>query len=763
MSPSPLVDNLIIRIARRIRLSGQVQGLGVRPAIARFANECRIAGTVSNRMDGVEICIEGGPGQVEDFQSRLSDRLPASAHVEAIKVEEIPAADRREFLIEEGAVGGLIRTRVPQDLVVCAECLADVSSEGNRRQNYPFASCTICGPRYSIIDQMPYERARTRMAPFRMCPACDREFSDPANRRFHAQTNACPDCGPQIWCGARNGRLVARHGEALQAAVEHILRGLIVAIRGIGGYQLVCDATSERAVSRLRERKRRPKKPLAVMVIDIESAGQLAEIDEPARESLVGPANPIVLLRARAGNGLAARIHPDLDSVGVMLPTTPLHFLLARDCGRPLVMTSGNLEGEPLAVNVDESIDRLRDIADLWLHHDRAIARAVDDSVVRIIAGRPVTLRLARGLAPLSLALPAVLPAVAVGGQQKTSIALSNGATAILGAHLGDMGSSRSREHFAEDAARTIELFGVPQPLWIHDLHPDYFSTQWAQDQKGRRIAVQHHHAHVVATMIEHGWLDREVIGVALDGSGYGANGTIWGGEFLLATPADFRRVGHLRDFPLAGGEAAIREPWRVAVALVQQAKGAKALSRVMSGPLHEKATRLLPLLDRPQLSPRTTSAGRLFDGIASLVLGIERADFEGRPAMSLEAAADRTVETGYSFAIDLQDILQLDWRPVIVELLSDLRKGTPVGTMAMRFHRAFAIAIATVCRRFAPRPVALGGGVFQNRLLTELILELLADSKQPVALPGRIPPNDGGLAAGQLAVGLTRFGSKGG
>ena len=762
MLPYPAASESISCIARRITLSGRVQGLGVRPAIARLAEECRLAGTVSNRLEGVEIDIEGSPEHIEHFQQRLPSRLPAAAKVESIETTVTPTAGRNEFHIEERPFTGLVRTQIPQDLAACADCLADVASERNRRQDYPFTSCTNCGPRYSIVDAMPFERSRTQMASFAMCSACQAEYSDSTDRRFHAQTNACSNCGPQVWCVERYGRLVARHGAAVKAAVDHILRGLIVAVRGIGGYQLVCDATSDQAVARLRERKRRPKKPLAVMVADLSVAERLADLDHASRDLLVGPANPIVLLPARSGNGLASAIHPELESVGVMLPTTPLHWLLVRDCGRPLVVTSGNREGDPLAVEVDEAADRLRNVADLWLHHDRPIARPVDDSVIRMIAGRPMTLRLARGLAPLSLDLPEYAPAVAVGAHQKSAIALSNGAQAILGAHVGDLGSVRASERFLAEAANSAALYGATRPLWIHDPHPDYFTTQWAQNQMGSHIAVQHHHAHVAATMLEHGWLDREVLGVAFDGTGYGTDGTIWGGEFLLATAAGFRRVGHLREFPLAGGETAIREPWRVAVALVEQAAGAKGLTGVFADRLHDGAARLLPLLERSHLSPRTTSAGRLFDGVAALALGIERAEFEGFPAMRLEAVADRTVETAYTFAVEEHIPLRHDWRPMIVELLTDLNKGMDAGTIAMRFHRGLAAAVATICRRFAPLPVALGGGVFQNRLLIELFLELMSGSNQLVEFPSRIPPNDGGLAAGQLAVGLALAKPKG-
>ena len=763
MTPTPATSEPTTHIAKRILLSGKVQGVGIRPAIARLAVECGVAGTVSNRLEGVTIEVEGPVVNLDAFQRRLVGALPAATRLDDVRSEEIVPAERIGFRIEANDYRGPVVTLVPQDVVTCPECLEDVAQSGNRRHDYPFTTCTNCGPRYSLIEAMPFDRSRTRMTEFTLCAGCRAEYESPADRRFHAQTISCPECGPQIWAGERGGRLVARHREALQAAVECLRSGMIVALRGIGGYQLLCDATSEQAVARLRARKRRPSKPLAVMALDSGIAEKLAELDGTEQAALASPANPIVLVRARSQNGLAPGIHPGLSDIGLMAPTSPLHWLLLRECDFPLVVTSGNREGEPLAIDVDEAIDRLRDLADLWLHHNRSIARPVDDSVVRVIAGRTVTLRLGRGLAPLPLDLPTVIPAVAVGGQQKVAMALGNGSSAILGAHVGDVTSVRSRERFTTEVSRTLELYGATRPLWIHDLHPDYVTTQWAQDQTGARLAVQHHHAHIVATMIEQGWLDREVLGVAFDGTGFGANGTIWGGEFLLATATGFRRAGHLREFSLAGGTTAIREPWRVAVALVRQAGGTKALSKAFSEKLAERAQRLLPLLDRPQVSPRTTSAGRLFDGVAYLALEIERAEFEGYPAMRLEAMADRTDNKEYTFALDDGETLQIDWRPMITELLRDLRKGTPPGILSMRFHRGLARAVAVLCRKFSPRPVALGGGVFQNRLLTELILDALSDSGQTVGFSMRIPPNDGGLAAGQVAVGMAIHARRGG
>lgn len=746
-----------LRAARRLTVTGFVQGLGVRPSVARLALECGVAGSVSNRLSGIQIEIEGPPSQIDQFQELLPRRLPAAARIDAIETTAIPVAGRPAFVIEEAAATGIVATQVPRDLAACPECLQETGRASDRRYRYPFTSCTNCGPRYSIVDTMPFERSRSAMARFPLCPACRAEYTDPADRRFHAQTTCCPDCGPQIWCCDCARQVVARRDEALRSAVDALRQGLIVAVRGVGGYQLVCDATSTAAVERLRARKQRRSKPLAIMAADLAAAERLAEVDAVARAALLDPANPIVLLPVRLECDLAAGVHPGLDCVGVMLPTTPLHWLLLQDCGRPLVVTSGNREGEPMAVEVDDAHVLLAEVADLWLHHDRPIIRAIDDSVVRVIAGRAVTIRLARGLAPLPLALPFVDPALAAGGQQKAALALCNGSQSILGPHIGELDSPRNRERFLSEARHSLALYGVTGPLRLHDLHPDYFSTRWVHDQPGRRDPVQHHHAHVAAGMLEHGWLDREVLGVAFDGTGYGPDGTIWGGEFLHATDRAFRRVAQLREFPLAGGEAAIREPWRVALALVQQALGDEAALSLFSGSRRESAARLRLVLERPQMSPRTSSAGRLFDGVAALVLEIERSDFEGFPAMQLESAAQPTDEPGYHFSLEEGDPLQLDWRPMVVDLLADLRRGAAPGAMAMRFHRGLAAAAAAVCRRFAPLPVVLSGGVFQNRLLTELLVEGLAGSNQPVGLPGRIPPNDGGLAAGQLAVGLAR------
>jgi hydrogenase maturation protein HypF len=447
-----------------------------------------------------------------------------------------------------------------------------------------------------------------------------------------------------------------------------------------------------------------------------------------------------------------------MDCVGLLLPTTPLHWQLAQSCGRPLVATSGNREGDPLAAEVDEAHEQLAPIADTWLHHDRPIVRPIDDSVVRIMAGRQVTLRLARGLAPLPLDLPCGRPILALGGQQKVALALANGAQAVLGPHVGDLDGVGTRERYLAHLRQLVDLYGAEPELLVHDLHPDYFTTQWASQHELPTIAVQHHHAHVVAGMLEHHWFDRKVLGIAFDGTGYGTDGTIWGGELLLTTASEFRRVGRLRPFRLVGGEAAIREPWRVAVALVAEAVSPQAaLELATDDDRRSAAERVLAILNHDSYSHITTSAGRLFDAAASLILGTVAAQFDGQPTMLLESACDPSADGAYDLPLREGETLEVDWRPWVVAVLADRAARVPSGAMAMKFHRAVAAAIDAVCRRFPELPVVLSGGVFQNRVLVELLCERWTGRRPPLGLPGRIPPNDGGLAAGQLAVAVAR------
>lgn len=746
----------IARAAARLVLRGQVQGLGVRPAIFRLAVELELAGTVRNTAAGVEVFIEGSAAAIAAFSRRLRPELPTEAKVESISLE--PAAPRgcQEFAIEAESAAEPPGVLVPPDRAVCDDCLRECRDAHDRRHRYGFASCTRCGPRYSIIRSLPYERAETTMAAFPLCAACEREFCTPGDRRFHAQTNACPVCGPRIWFVDPAGRTCAVAEGALPAALDLLRSGRILALRGVGGYQLLADAGDEQAVRRLRERKGRAAKPLAVMVASLTDAGCIAHLNDDERRALCGPANPIVLVRARQSDAIASGVHPGIDTIGLMLPSTPLHALLAFDFGGPLVCTSGNAEGEPLEFEVEAAEQRLAGMYDGWLHHDRPIARPIDDSVVRLIAGRPVTIRLARGLAPLHLPIDVAQPTLALGGHMKCAAAWSNGRQAVLGPHVGDQDSLAARQRLFEQIDAWQELYRFQPEFVAHDLHPDFATTRLAVELGRESLAVQHHHAHVLAAMIEHGWLDRSVQGVAWDGTGYGPDGTIWGGEFLISTTRGFDRIAALRPFRLPGGEHAVRQPWRTALAVLKDAVGIQAAMRAVPPDLTTyQAAAVVPLLDAPSLSPRTTSAGRLFDAAASVILGVRGVDHEGQAAMMLESVADGSADGSYPLPLVESALLQLDWRPLFVDLLRDRRVGVCPSVMAARFHRALAGGIVSVCRRRLDLPVVLCGGVFQNRLLTEMILEMWQSTIR-LGLPGVIPPGDGGLAAGQLAAAIS-------
>ena len=746
----------VVHTAIRLTLTGRVQGLGVRPAIARWARQLSLTGWVENTCQGVEVVAEGASDAVERFVRELPRRMPGAAVLESQVCVPVEFANSTSFEIRCASVTGTLKTRVPQDLVCCEDCCREALSESGRRSGYAFSSCTACGPRFSLVESMPYGRDRTTMRHFDLCPACQREFHSHVDRRFHAETNACPACGPNWWCRDTSGRMVATREEAIRVAAESIHRGEIVALQGLGGYQLIVDATSEAAVGRLRNRKQRFGKPFAVMVASVEQVHRLAWCDEQERQALQSPAGPIVVLTRREATAIARGVSPGLDTLGLMLPTTPLHLLMLEACQRPLVVTSGNREGDPLEFEHEGASRRLANIADLWLEHDRAIRRPVDDSVVRVLAGRVAVLRMARGFAPLPLELPSLAPLLAVGGHQKAAVALSNGEQALLGPHVGNLDSVAERERWEEQLAGMLALYGSSPSMLAGDLHPDYASTRWAVAQPQRFLPVQHHHAHVVAGMIEHHWLDRTVLGVAFDGTGFGDDGTVWGGEFLTATVTGFRRVGHLLPFGLPGGERAVREPWRIAVSLVHRAMGIERAASLsfQSG----KPASLVPLLGNPGFSPTTSSAGRLFDGIAALVLGVELSRFEGQGPMLLEAISDRSAEGCYSICVSNGKPFVLDWRTAVTQILDDIRAGVAPGVMAMRFHRGLARSVFEATRRFPDLPVVLSGGCFQNRLLVESIVALHEATGQPVGTPGHIPVNDGGLAAGQLAIASARL-----
>lgn len=748
------------RIAYRIVLQGFVQGQGVRPAVAQLAEREGWCGTVRNTSEGVELRLAAEGLTPAVIEAALRSTLAGLA---GLRIDVIPDAGWTGFAIDASTDDAGLATPVPRDVAVCEECLTEANSPGNRRFRYGLTSCATCGPRYSVLLAMPFDRERTSLRAFPLCPECRQEYDSASDRRRHAQTMACPQCGPQVWIADREGRQLAAGDEAAEWSAHALCDGRILALRGVGGYQLLVDATSSAAVRELRRRKGRPAKPFAVLCRSIAEARRLGELDILSERELLSPANPIVLVSARPGTALAEEVHPHMRDVGLLLPTTALHARLAELANRPLVCTSGNEDGEPLAFAVDEAEKVLRGIADLFLHHDREIVRPIDDSVVRPMGGRPVTLRCARGLAPLPLELSGP-PVLALGAQLKSACAWSNGRQAVLGPHVGDLQGLGTRERWTEQIAALSELYRLDRPRLVVDAHPEGFPWLWAQTTDREVQSVWHHHAHVVAGMLEHGWCDRTVLGVAADGTGWGPDETLWGGEVLLASLAAFRRVAHVRRFSLPGGEVAIRDTWRVAAAVLGQLDEL-SLPQI-AGCVNRAAPEVRQMLElsRSAMAAKSTGLGRLFDAAACVILGLTEVSFEGEGAMRLEAACDPSAQGEYPWHMRGDELIEIDWRPAWRALVADRMQDVSPGVMAERFHRGVTAWMVELARRW-PRlnglppdiPVVFSGGVFQNRRLIELLVERWPAECGPLGLPGRIPPNDGGLAAGQLAMALAR------
>ncbi len=741
--------------ARRWVLEGRVQGVGFRPFVHRLAARHGLAGWVQNRLGRVVVHAEGPPAALARFGEALVREAPPLACPRIAESAEVPPRGMAGFRILASASDGEARVHLPPDRSVCEACLCELEDPRDRRHRYPFVNCTQCGPRYTIIESLPYDRARTSMARFALCADCAREYADPGDRRFHAEPLACPRCGPRLrWRGAGG----AAEGEgALAAALECLRGGGIVAVRGVGGYHLLCDARSDAAVARLRARKRRPAKPLAVLFPDLAVVRRVARLDAAAAEALADPARPIVLVPLRQDAGLAAGIAPGLGEVGALLPYSPLHHLLARGFGAPLVATSGNVSGDPVVTDPDEAEALLGAVADGFLHHDRPIVRPADDPVLRPIAGAPRPLRLGRGTAPLELELPRALPepVLATGGHMKATIALAWERRAVVSPHVGDLEAPRARALFERLAADLQRLYGVRARRLLHDAHPDYFTTRWARAAGLPARAVQHHRAHASALAAEHPDVERWLV-LAWDGVGYGDDGTLWGGEAFLGRPGAWRRVASLRPFRLPGGARAAREPWRSALGVLWEA----GLERPVPGAPADVGL-LRAAWARGRNAPLTSAAGRLFDAAAALTGLCAAASYEGEGPMRLEAAAARAAGTpaeppALAWRPGRDGILRLDWAPLLPALADG---GRAPEARAAAFHEALARAVAALAARMAREApgltVGLCGGVFQNRLLAERCLALLAGRGIGVRLPLRVPGNDGGLAFGQVAEAL--------
>ncbi len=752
----------VIRTA--VRVEGIVQGVGFRPFVYSLATGLGLGGLVGNDVDGVFAEVEGPQPAVREFLVALERDAPPLARIERITATDMPPAGIASFRIVASDPAGTRRALIAADSATCADCLREMSDSADRRFGYPFINCTNCGPRFTIVRDVPYDRPLTTMTGFEMCERCAAEYHDPADRRFHAQPVCCPACGPAL-------RLVGADGQALGgepvAATASLLRGGgIVAVKGLGGYHLAADALCEEAVATLRARKHREDKPFALLAADLGAARRLAELDEASAGLLTSQARPIVLLPRRADSDIARATAPGNRQLGIMLPYTPLHHLLAGAVGRPLVLTSGNISDEPIAYRDSDARSRLGAIADAFLTHDRAIHMRTDDSVCRAFLGRPMLLRRSRGYVPepvvVRLGFPR--PVLACGAELKNTFCLAKGHHAFLSQHIGDLENAATLRSFTEGITHFRRLFDVDPQVVAYDLHPEYLSTKYAADLSDvDLVGVQHHHAHIASCLADNG-ADGPVIGVAFDGTGYGTDGTIWGGEFLVADCADFRRAGHLAPVPMPGGQAAIRQPWRMAAAYLDHACAeSEGLDVARRNAARWGA--VVAMARRGVNSPLTSSAGRLFDAVAAIIGVRDAVNYEGQAAIELEQVADPGERGAYHAAIEASadpgTPFRVHGRDLVRAAVTDLAGGTPREVIAARFHNGVAALIEAGCLllrdAYGLDTVALSGGVFQNMLLLEQAVSQLEGRGFRVLVHSRVPCNDGGISLGQAVVAAAR------
>lgn len=771
--------------AVEVMVRGIVQGVGFRPFVHRLALRFGLSGWARNELGGVRLRVQGGTSDLAAFLDALEKEAPPLARLDEVEVTPAVFGPFSSFQVQGSVAGADGRILVPPDTAICEICLDELFDASNRRHLHPFVTCTDCGPRFTLIREMPYDRERTSMADFKPCSQCGEEYRNPRDRRFHSETNACPNCGPKIWLEMEPGTCAAsteagreNSDAVLRSAAGLLQRGKILAIRGIGGFHLAVDATDEQAVRRLRRKKGRESKPLAVMVAEIAEARRIAVVSGHAESLLLSKERPIVLLRKRPDAPLAPSVAPGLSWVGVMLPYTPLHHLLLRSVGRPLVMTSGNRSEEPIATGNEEARRRLSQVADAFLLHDREIVSRCDDSVVRWCGGGfGVMIRRSRGYAPLPLALPfpSPIPLLAVGAHLKNTLAVAEGREVFLSQHIGDLENLETLEHFQNSLRQLRALFRLDPKRVAADLHPDYLSTRLAEELSRSwdlppPLRIQHHHAHVAAVAAEHG-LEEPVVGIAYDGTGYGEDGAVWGAEILVADLRAYRRRGHLRYAALPGGEAAVRQPWRSALGYASLEEPLVHKWRpVWAGVPKQNFALVLAQAQAGIHSPLVSSMGRLFDGAAA-VLGVRlRADYEGQAAMELESLALRHGKAcrraGEPLPFPARRTHDGSWVmdpvPLLDALFEGRRRGEEVGELALRFHEAVArttVEVAVeVCQEEGISMVALGGGTFQNALLVRRVTRLLTRRGVRVLLPKLLPPNDGGVSFGQVAVAAARL-----
>jgi len=743
----------------RVIIRGAVQGVGFRPFIYRLAEELGLKGWVINNTQGVFIEAEAEQAALQQFLLRIEREKPAISFIQSLEHTYLDPVPYERFEIRESRDGAKTALILP-DIATCDGCLHEIFDPQNRRYRYPFTNCTNCGPRFSILEGLPYDRPRTSMRIFEMCPDCAAEYYNPRDRRFHAQPNACPKCGPHLQLWDANGNVVSRGDESLLRAGDAIRDGWIVAVKGLGGFHLMADASSEAAVHRLRQCKRREEKPFALMFPSLQAIASYAQVDALEQRLLCSPEAPIVLLRRQGRDGLAEAIAPGNPYLGAMLPYTPLHHLLMRDLGIPVIATSGNVSDEPICTREQEAVLRLRGIADFFLVHNRPIARHVDDSVVRVMAGRELVLRRARGFAPLPVWLSDAAPdVVAVGAHQKSAVAASVGDQVFISQHIGDLETMAAYGAFEQVIRDFADLYELRTRAIACDQHPDYFSSQYARKQTSAEVvAVQHHYAHALACMAEN-QIEAPALGISWDGSGYGPDGTVWGGEFLQVTHHGFERFAHLRTFHLPGGEKAVKEPRRVALSILRETFGSGldglAGPATLQGFTDLEHRLLEEMMDRGLHTPITSSAGRLFDAVASITGVRQICRFEGQAAMELEFLT-HNVNTGESYPFELsrkQDCFVVDWAAMIRSIVVDVQNAVPRSHIAAQFHNTLAEMMVEVAAAAGQNRVVLSGGCFQNRYLTERAVKRLRDEGFQPYWHQRVPPNDGGIALGQVAA----------
>ena len=765
---------------RQHTIQGIVQGVGFRPFVYRLAHELNLTGWVRNTTAGVEIEIQGEDAALEAFECALQNDLPPLALVTSHSRSDIPVGDEGSFAILPSG-DGASNIQIAPDSAICSDCLRELFDPADRRYRYPFITCTNCGPRYSIITGTPYDRPKTTMAGFPLCPDCLSEYQNPLDRRFHAQPIACHVCGPQVSLlkspspplpllgrdfdsFTRRGE-VGRGEDAISMAVERLKSGAIIAIKGIGGYHLAVDAFNHIAVKRLRERKKRDEKPFAIMTASIEAADELAIMNDMEKRLLSSPEAPVVIVRKRHDTSLSPLVAPNNGWLGLMLPYAPLHELLFHSSFQALVMTSGNISDEPVAFEDHDALTRLAGIADYFLLHNRPIHIRSDDSVLRVFQGKPLFYRRARGYAPRAVRLPfTVPPLLATGAELKSAICLASGDRAVLSQHIGDLQNIATLDSFSHAVTHLSDILAIKPGVIASDLHPDYLSSRYAEDSGLPVVQIQHHHAHMASCMAENN-LDGDVIGVIFDGTGYGPDNTIWGGEFLVGGYSNFHRAGHFLPVSLPGGDAAIREPWRMALSYLHKALGDAAfeLDLPLTRFLPENERRLFAqMLKRGINAPLTSSCGRLFDAVAALLNIRHHVSYDGQGAIELEALAEEAANEAtksypYKILFKTGAPFQLDFSSIFTEILADINAAVSSATIAYRFHQTVAAAATEVCMNISGETsldrIILSGGVFQNRLLSEMIYTALTSKGLHVFTHRLVPPNDGGIALGQAAI----------